>query len=172
MPQNFAAAKTTVALIAGSSASMVGAATSAIGISEQLNKQHDFLYLTLPIWVFFIGVFVLSAIGAIIAFFTDTLNSDTARTPGSAKRRFGNLLIGFLSGIIGAFVILPSFTSNPPLPMLWITALVMSFSGSVLIHNASELKRDDELQVAVRKLIKRWLISVFEKIELLIGGKK
>lgn len=166
MPQNIAAAKTTLALLASSSASLVGAATSAVAISEQLNKQQDFLYLSLPIWFFFVGVFVLSAIGAIGAFFTDTLSNDGSKT--SLSRRIGNLIVGFISGVIGAFVVLPSFTTHPPMPLLWITALVMSFSGSVLIHNLAKVKQDEELQASVRRLVVRRVTGIVD----MLGGKK
>ncbi|WP_230657768.1 hypothetical protein [Psychrobacter sp. I-STPA10] len=182
MPQNIAAAKTTLALIISSSASIIGASTSAVVISdginsgltklsigEQLNQPHEFLYLNLPIWYFFVAVFLLSAIGSLVAFFTDTLSEKDQKYQSSNGRKIGNLFIGFITGIIGTFVVLPAFTAHPPVGIMLITSLVVSFAGSVLIHNLSELKRDDELQTSVRKLIVKRLVSI---INLLSGGNK
>jgi len=52
---------------------------------------------------------------------------------------------------------------------MMMTALVLSFSGMVLINNLSEIKRDDELQKSIRTLIVSRLTAV---LNFLGGGKK
>lgn len=168
MPQNIAAAKTTIGLIVSSTASMVGASTSAIALSDQLNQRHEFLYLDLPIWYFFTAVFALSAIGAVASLFTDTIKDSDYRYL-SIPRKIAYVVCGFLCGIIGAFIILPSFTANPEMGIMMMTALVLSFSGMVLINNLSEIKRDDELQKSIRTLIVSRLTAV---LNFLGGGKR
>lgn len=168
MPSNFAAAKATIAMIAGSSAGLVGAPTIAtMALTDQLKRPHEFLYLHLPIWYFFLAAFVLSAIGAVSALFTDAM-SDPKLIKSSIGRKAGKVIVGFVTGIIGSFIVLPSFTAHPPMGVFLLTSLIVSFSGSVLIHNLGELKRDEELQASVRRLI---VSKLKDLIHLLTGGK-
>lgn len=168
MPQNIAAAKVTIGLMAGSSASIVGAGASAFALTDQLNKGQDFMHMSLPLWFFLAGVLVISALGAIAAFFTDIYMDAKTGITTSYPRRVGNALVGFMSGLVGTFVVLPAFTTSPPMAILWVTALVMSFAGSVLVKNAAELKRDEDLQRSVRGLLKNYL----NKMLALLGGGK
>lgn len=55
--------------------------------------------------------------------------------------------MGFLLGIIGAFVILPNFTSKAPtMELMFITSLFFAFSGAVLLHNVSFILRSEMLK--------------------------
>ena len=61
--------------------------------------------------------------------------------------RVKNFFMGFLLGIIGAFVILPNFTSKAPtMELMFITAVAFAFSGTVLLHNISVILHSDMLK--------------------------
>ena len=72
MPQSFFTMKATSGLVI-SSANLVLTGLSAVAINEQLNVPHEFLHMSLPLWWFFVITFILSAIGAIASYWTDTM---------------------------------------------------------------------------------------------------
>ncbi|MCC3344500.1 hypothetical protein [Psychrobacter sanguinis] len=170
MQHNIDAAKMTLGLILSSTASMVGASASAVAITDQLSQTRPFLYLNLPIWVFFCAVLLLSMIGAIASLFTDIYaNKDSLRPP--VTHQLLHIFGGFISGIVGAFVVLPAVTSaeNPSIEVMLVTALVLSFSGVVLINNLGDVKRDKALQQSIRKLLVARLSLI---ADLLSGNTK
>lgn len=166
MPQSFFTMKATSGLVI-SSANLVLTGLSAVAINEQLNVPHEFLHMSLPLWWFFVFTFILSAIGAIASYWTDTMQNTT-------HNKFGNLMMGFVLGVIGAFILLPAFTSNPSVGLMMITGLAFSFSGTVLLHNLGEVLRSKELSDGVQgtateagSAIKKRLIAV---LKAFIGG--
>lgn len=167
MQHNIDTAKLTIGLIASSVASIFSASASAVAFTDQLNQTRTFLYLNIPIWVFFFAVLLLSMVGSVASLLTDIYTSDMEQRPSVLQQMF-HLTGGFFSGIIGAFVLLPALTdaASPPIEVMLMTALVMSFSGVVLINNLGDLKRDKELQDSVRKLLisrVSWLANIFTK---------
>ncbi|WP_296405031.1 hypothetical protein [Psychrobacter sp.] len=173
MQHKIEAAKMTVGLIIGSSVSMLSASGSAIALTEQLNAPHKFLYLNLPMWMFFSAIFALSIIGSVASLFTDIYKDNGFKTL-PISHQILHFIGGFLSGIIGAFVLLPAFTQtqSPPLEIMMVTALALSSSGVVLLNNWGELKRDEKLQQSVRQLIISritWFVDIFTNNK---GGDK
>ena len=140
MPHNIVAIKTALVSIVGSTGSIVLSATTAIAITEQLNIAQPFLHLYLPLWFGYLMVFILALAGAVGALFTDTIQQSKI---GKAK----NFFMGFLLGIVGAFVILPNLTSKPPtFELMFITSLAFAFSGVVLLNNLSVILHSDMLK--------------------------
>lgn len=140
MPHNVAVIKTALVSIVGSTGSIVLSATTAIAITEQLNIAQPFMHLLIPTWLGYVIAILLALIGAIASQFTDTIQQ-------SAMGRVKNFFMGFLLGIIGAFVILPNFTSKAPtMELMFITSLFFAFSGTVLLHNISVILHSDMLK--------------------------
>ena len=140
MPHQVAVIKTAVVSIVGSTGNIVLSAASAIAITEQLNIAQPFLHLLIPTWVGYSIVFLLALIGAIASQFTDTIQQ-------SLVGRVKNFFMGFVLGVVGAFVILPNFTSKPPtMELMFITSLAFAFSGTVLLHNISVILHSDMLK--------------------------
>lgn len=140
MPHNIVAIKTALVSIVGSTGSIVLSATTAIAITEQLNIAQPFMHLLIPTWLGYVIAILLALIGAIASQFTDTIQQ-------SAMGRVKNFFMGFLLGIIGAFVILPNFTTKAPtMELMFITSLFFAFSGTVLLHNISVILRSDMLK--------------------------
>lgn len=140
MPHNVVAVKTALVSIVGSTGSIVLSAASAIAITEQLNIAQPFMHLLIPTWLGYVIAILLALIGAIASQFTDTIQQ-------SAMGRVKNFFMGFLLGIIGAFVILPNFTSKAPtMELMFITSLFFAFSGVVLLHNISVILHSDMLK--------------------------
>lgn len=134
------AIKTALVSIVGSTGSIVLFATTAIAITEQLNIAQPFLHLYLPLWFGYLMVFILALVGAVGSLFTDTMQQSKI---GKAK----NFFMGFLLGIIGAFVILPNFTTKAPtFELMFITSLAFAFSGVVLLNNLSVILHSDMLK--------------------------
>lgn len=170
-------ARVALANTAGDSANYVVAASAAAGLSEQLNQTHNFLYLDLPIWLFFATALFLSAMGSLASLYLDMMHDPKP----TFRQMIVNLVLGFFTGVIGAFVILPALTANPPLPLVLLTALIMSLIGTVLVKNVGDLLRSANLWQAVKDIamealavIKKLLI---ERLKLLLavffggGGK-
>ena len=136
MPHRIEAAKATVTSLAGNGANLVAVASAAAGLTQQLNQTHPFLYLDLPIWLFFAAAVILSMMGSLVSLFVDLM----ATPPPSPARLAINLILGFLTGIIGAFVILPSVTAAPPMPLLLLTdgltdqKILIHWTCSILFH--------------------------------------
>ena len=140
MPHNVVAVKTALVSIVGSTGSIVLSAASAIAITEQLNIAQPFMHLLIPTWLGYVIAILLALIGAIASQFTDTIQQ-------SAMGRVKNFFMGFLLGIIGAFVILPNFTSKAPtMELMFITSLFFAFSRVVLLHNISVILHSDMLK--------------------------
>lgn len=140
MSHNVIAIKAAMVSIVGSTGSIVLSAASAIAITEQLNIAQPFMHLLIPTWLGYAIAILLSLIGAIASQFTDTIQQ-------SAMSRVKNFFMGFLLGIIGAFVILPNFTSKAPtMELMFITAVAFAFSGTVLLHNISVILHSDMLK--------------------------
>ncbi len=140
MPHNVVAIKTALVSIVGSTGSIVLSATTAIAITEQLNIAQPFMHLYLPLWLGYLIVFILAFIGAVGSLFTDTMQHSRS---GKAK----NFCMGFVFGIVGAFVILPNLTTKAPtFELMFITSLALAFSGTVLLHNISIILHSDKLK--------------------------
>ena len=180
MNHRFDVVKMTTTSIVGGGANYIAVASAASGLAQQLNQTHPFLYLDLPIWMFFAVAVILAMIGSLISLFIDLM----AQPPLSPAHLALNLILGFMTGIVGAFVLLPSFTAKPTMPLLLLTALSMSFLGTVIVRNISELLRSTELwqsiKIALRDIILE-SIGIFkdlivERLKLLVavffGGPK
>ena len=173
MTHRIEAARMTATSIIGGGANYIAVGSAASGLAHQLNQTHPFLYLDLPIWLFFAGALLLAMIGSFIALFIDLM----ATPPLSAARLAINLMLGFLTGLVGAFVVLPSVTATPPMPLFLLTALAMSFLGTVLVRNIGELLRSAELWNAIKALLKDGIIEalaflrnlVIERLKLLFA---
>ncbi len=166
-------ARLALANISGGSATYVATATSAAGLSEQLNQTHMFLYLNLPIWIFFTAAFLLAIVGSLGSLYIDVMREDDL----TLAQKFINLSLGFITGLLGAFVVLPAFTAAPPMPVILLTSLITSFAGTVVIRNIGDLIRNEELWDAVKTLVieRLKLLSIDRLKELLtlfFGGRK
>lgn len=140
MPHNVIAIKAAMVSIVGSTSGIVLSAASAIAITEQLNIAQPFMHLLIPTWLGYAIAILLSLIGAIASLFTDTIQQ-------SVMGRVKSFFMGFLLGIIGAFVILPNFTSKAPtMELMFVTSLAFAFSGTVLLHNISVILHSDMLK--------------------------
>ena len=158
MTHRIEAARFTATSILGGGANYIAVASAASGLAQQLNQTHPFLYLDLPIWIFFAGALVLAMIGSIASLFIDML-----ATPPLSPFRLGvNLMLGFFTGIVGAFVVLPSFTSSPTMPLLLLTALSMSFLGTVVVRNIGEILRSAELWRSIKALLSDSVIEALQ----------
>ena len=180
MTHRIEAARMTATSIIGGGANYIAVGSAASGLAHQLNQTHPFLYLDLPIWLFFAAALILAMIGSIVSLFIDLM----ATPPLSPARLSINLILGFLSGIVGAFVVLPAFTSSPPMPLFLLTALAMSFLGTVLVRNIGELLRSPELWNGIKSLLNDGIVEALgffknlaiERFKLLLavffGGHK
>lgn len=166
MPNRIEAARVALTTIGGSGANLIAIATTTVGMTQQLNQTHNFLYLDIPIWMFFTAAFILAFIGSLLSLFIDLMNVP----PLSLARLAFNLLLGFFTGIVGAFVILPAFTTDPTMPLLLLTALCMSFLGTVLVRNIGELLRSAELWQEAKIIIKDFLLERLQLVLALFGG--
>lgn len=106
------------------------------GVAHQMGQTHLFLHMNLPLWWFFLAVVVLSIFGSAASLLTDAMQT-------GIKHKFINFLLGFGIGLLSAFVVLPSLSSTPSVGLMMLTALVFSFSGTVLLHNLSRILRSD-----------------------------
>jgi hypothetical protein len=177
MQNNIQVARVALTNVVGDGANYVVAASAAAGLSGQLNQTHHFLYLDLPIWLFFAVALVLSAIGSLGSLYIDMMSE----TKFSYAQITVNLILGFITGIIGAFIILPAVTANPPIPLILITALIMSLIGTVLVKNLGDLIRSAGLWQAIKEIAMEALVVVknlvIERLKLLLavffgGGSK
>lgn len=168
-------AKIAMLNIAGGGANAIVAGSGAIGITQQLNQTHSFLYLDLPIWIFFVGTIILALIGSLGSLYTDVMSNSKL----SATQMTVNLALGFLTGVIGAFIILPAITARPPIQIMLVTSLSLSFVGTVMIKNIGDIARSGELWAAVKDIfiamlepIKAIVINKFDLLmQLFFGGR-
>lgn len=169
MNHRFDVVKMTTTSIAGGGANYIAVASAAGGLAQQLNQTHPFLYLDLPIWMFFAAAMTLAMIGSLASLLIDLM----AQPPLSAIHLALNLILGFMTGIVGAFVLLPAFTAKPTMPLLLLTALSMSFLGTVIIRNIGELVRSTELWQSIKETLKG---AILERVDLVVqlvfGGRK
>lgn len=169
MTHRIEAAKMAVASIAQGGAHVFLTVVGAAGLNSQLNQTHNFLYLDLPIWIFFVLAIILSLAGSFFSLLTDLMN-DPSLTFG---QKIINLTLGFSVGVISTFVVLPTITTKPPVQILLITALIMSFVGAILVKNIGDFVRNPELWLAVRTVLKNLILERLESfVSLIFGGRK
>lgn len=142
------------------SGNIMGAGSATL--AYQASQMHSFLHMSLPLWWFFLAVVVLSLFGSLASLLTDTMLT-------SIRRKTMNFVMGFCFGLLSAFIILPSLSSNPSVGLMMMTALVFSFSGTVLLHNFGKIIRSDEFSDGIHstansagKTIKKRLIAVLK----------
>lgn len=135
----------------------VSAATTSLTIAQQLNVLYPFLYLMLPLWVFFSAVVIVSLLGATGALLTDVVDDEISKPK--------KLALAFGTGLISSFIILPAFVSAPSMSALLITSLGASFAGSVLIFILAQVLKDKELKTAIKNSLSKSLLYGFSKIE-------
>lgn len=161
MPYNTIIHAKYVMLLATSASSLAGTAVSAVGITEQLSQPHHFMHLNLPLWMFFLGVFLLSFVGSVASLFTDTMEL-------SNGKKISNLIMGFMTGVLGAFVLLPAITDDPSVDIMLVTALIMAFSGTVLLHIFGTFLRSDTTKSGVTQAIVEFASVIKDRIILAI----
>lgn len=156
-------AKMTLASISGAGFNAVAATGSAAGLSNltlELGQTQQFLYLNIPIWMFFCAALLLSMFGSFASLFIDLMREANITRAQMAL----NLVLGFFSGVIGAFVILPAVTAAPVMPIMMLTALILSFVGTVLVRNLGDIIRDEQLAAIIKDFV---LGSVLEVLTIL-----
>ena len=137
-------------------------ATGSAALIHQASQTHSFLHMSLPLWWFFVAVVLLSLFGSLASLLTETMMT-------SLRRKTMNFITGFCFGLLSAFVILPSVSSEPSVGLMMMTALVFSFSGTVLLHNFGKIIRSDEFADGIHstansagKTIKNRLLAVLK----------
>lgn len=146
-----------------------GVATgSSLSLIQQLNVLYPFLYLYLPLWGFFVLIIVVCLVGATGALLTDVMESE--------KNSFKKVGLAFGTGLVSAFIILPSLVSAPTMGTLLLTALGASFSGTILVFILAQVLKDQTLQSAIKNSISKSILYAFSKVESFIdflsGSKK
>lgn len=141
MPQNIAVFNTAKLL----TLSATGAAASAASFSAQLNQTHGFFYLQLPLWFLFVGMVVLTFVGAFIS-----LTTDYMRSRGTMA---GKVSTAVVVGLFISFVVLPTIITEPSAGLMLVTAFVGGLSGTILAYVALRLLSNKELLDAVVDLI-------------------
>lgn len=138
------------------------AGAGSVAVLHQMSQTHAFLHMALPLWWFFLAVVLLSLFGSLASLLTDTMQS-------GVRRRILNFIMGFFFGLLSAFVVLPSLSSNPSMGVMMLTALVFSFSGTVLLHNFGRIMRSDEFSdglsstaTSVGKTLKSRILAVLK----------
>ncbi len=155
MSHKVVTAKIALANIVGNGANVAAVGAGGEVFARELGQTHLFLYLNLPIWVFFILTVVLAAIGSVASLYVDVMKE--ARL--SYTQKFMNLVMGFLAGLIGAFIILPTFVSSPTMAMLMFTGLCSGFAGTLLVFNLGEAIRSTELWDGLRKIFTTFTLN-------------
>lgn len=168
MPQNLIAAPK-LWFISAYSGTFVANAVTTLSLQEQLNQTQPFLHLQLPIWIFYSATAILAVVGAIASLYTDTMQT-------SIVGRLKNIFMGFLVGLVSAFVILPVATTKPSVELMMFTSLVLSFSGTVLLHIVGAAMRSTEANngisatiFEIASVVKDRLLAAFRA---LFGGDK
>lgn len=143
-------------------------AGSSLSVLQQLSVLYPFLYLQLPLYIFFILIAVMCLLGSLAALLTDVMDSE----PNSFKK----VSLAFGTGLVSAFVVLPSLVAAPSMGTLLLTALGASFSGTVLVFIFAQVLKDKTLQTTIKDSISKSIIYGFSKlskfIDALAGGKK
>lgn len=151
MPHNYIAAAQTAKYIAISG---VGTAASAMSLGVQLNQQHEFMHLYLPLWYFYVAMIVLSFAGAFLSLATDTL-----RDKGSTM---GKVITATTVGLIVSFILLPAVTAQPSPVVMLVTAVGGGFSGTVLLYLAARLINNQSLQDSVIDLLSTRIVTILD----------
>ena len=141
MPQNIAAFQTAKLL----TLSAAGTAASAASISAQLGQTHNFFYLQLPLWLFFIAMIVLTFAGAFLS-----LTTDYMRTRGTTLSK---LTTAVVVALFVSFIVLPTIITEPSVGLMMVTAFFGGLSGTILTYVFMRLLNNKELQDAVIDLI-------------------
>ena len=143
-------------------------AGGSLSVLQQLSVLYPFLYLQLPLYIFFILIIVMCLLGSLAALLTDVMDSE----PNSFKK----VALAFGTGLVSAFVVLPSLVAAPSMGTLMLTALGASFSGTVLVFILAQVLKDKTLQTTIKDSISKSIIYGFRKlskfIDALSGGKK
>ena len=140
----------------------------SMSLAQQLSVLYPFLYLQLPLYVFFILIALAALLGATAALLTDVMENE--------KNNFKKVAFAFGIGLTSSFIILPSIITAPTMGTLILTSLGMSFSGTILIFIMAQVLKDKTLQTTIKNSISKSLIYVFSKAEKFIdyiaGNKK
>lgn len=164
MSQELIAAKAITTLAVTGASTAVG----SLSIFQQLSVLYPFLYLQLPLYVFFIMIVLMCLTGSVLALLTDVMDNE----PSTFKK----ISIAFLVGLVSAFIVLPSLVAAPSMGTLLLTALGASFSGTVLVFIFAQVIKDRTLQTTIKNSISKSIIYGFSKldkfIDFLSGNKK
>ena len=149
---------------------VTGASTvgTSLSLVQQLNVLYPFLYLSLPLWSFFILIVVACVLGTLGALLTDVMEDE--------KNSFKKVALAFGTGLVSTFIILPSIVATPTMGTLLLTALGASFSGTILVFILAQVLKDKTLQSAIKNSIGKSILYAFSKVESFIdflsGSKK
>lgn len=149
---------------------LLGASTvsGSLTLTQQLNVLYPFLYLQLPLYIFFILIIIAALIGSLAALLTDVMEEEASS--------FKKVLFAFSIGLTSSFIILPSLVSVPSMGILLLTALGTSFSGTILIYILAQVIKDKNIQSAIKNSISKTILYVFNKaesfIDYFLGNKK
>ena len=146
----------------------VTTAGGSLSLIQQLTVLYPFLYLQLPLYIFFILIALMCLTGSILALLTDVMDSE----PSTFKK----VSLAFIVGLVSAFIVLPSLVAVPSMGTLLLTALGSSFSGTVLVFIFAQVIKDNTLQNTIKNSISKSIIYGFSKldkfIDFLSGNKK
>lgn len=149
---------------------LLGASTvsGSLTLTQQLNVLYPFLYLQLPLYIFFILIIIAALIGSLAALLTDVMEEEASS--------FKKVLFAFSIGLTSSFIILPSLVSVPSMGILLLTALGTSFSGTILIYILAQVIKDKNIQSAIKNSISKTILYVLNKaesfIDYFLGNKK
>ena len=144
----------TKAVLTIASVSTVGGSMS---IMQQLSVLYPFLYLQLPLYVFFIMIALAALIGAVAALLTDVMENE--------KNNFKKVAFAFGTGITSSFIILPSIVAAPTMGILMLTALGTSFSGTILLYILAQVIKDKSIQKGIKNSIGKTILYGLSKLE-------
>lgn len=145
----------------------VTTASGSMSIAQQLSVLYPFLYLQLPLYVFFIMIAVAAFIGSVAALLTDVMENE--------KSNFKKIFFAFGTGLTSSFIILPSIVTAPTMGILILTALGTSFSGTILVYILAQVIKDKNIQKGVKNSIGKTILYGLSKLEgfvdYLLGSK-
>ena len=143
----------------------------SMSLAQQLSVLYPFLYLQLPLYVFFILIALAALLGATAALLTDVMENE--------KNNFKKVAFAFVTGLTSSFIILPSIITAPSMGILILTALGTSFSGTILIYILAQVIKDKSIQTGIKNSIGKTILYGIGKLESLLdfligtkGGKK
>ena len=162
MPQRIEAFKQSLLDVCTSGSTVLASAASTIALSEQLSRQRPFLDLSLPLWLLYLIIIGWAFFGALVTLWADLMKHD------SLPKKLFNLFIGFMAGVMGAFVILPNFTSAPTHGLMMFTATIFGFTGTILLRNLAEALSSDEFKKLFSQGLIGLIATVFDTLKGLI----